>query len=95
MGAPPDLERGVVPLGPPVLRSLLSFDMGLLLLAAALDLRCVVALITSYFSLFVVMINGIVSLISVSNLSLLVYRNVTHFCANFVCFNFTKFIDEL
>ena len=59
--APPDLERGVFPLGPPALHSLHSFDMGLLLLAAALDLRFVVALITSYFSLFVVMVNGIVS----------------------------------
>ena len=39
--APPDLERGVAPLGP--LRSRRSLEVGLLLLAAAPDLGRVVA----------------------------------------------------
>ena len=36
--------------------------------------------IPKYFILFDAMVNGIVSLISLSNLSLLVYRNETDFC---------------
>ena len=36
---PPDLERGVAPLGPPAPRSHHSLDVGLLLSAAAPDLR--------------------------------------------------------
>ena len=38
MAVPPDLERGVAPLGPPRPRSRCSLDMGLLLSAAAPDL---------------------------------------------------------
>ena len=34
-----------------------------------------------YFILYDVVVNGIVSLISLSHLSLLLYRNVTNFCA--------------
>ena len=37
--------------------------------------------IPRYFTLFDVMVNGIVSLISFSDLSLLVYRNARDFCA--------------
>ena len=40
------------------------------------------------------MVNEIVSQISLSDLSLLVHRNATGFCINFVTCNFTKFIDE-
>ena len=36
--------------------------------------------IPRYFILFDAMINGIVSLVSLSDLSLLVYRNATDFC---------------
>ena len=36
--------------------------------------------ISGYFILFNAMVNGIVSLISLSYLSLLVYRNATYFC---------------
>ena len=36
--------------------------------------------IPSYFVLFVAVVNGIVSLISLSDLSLLVYRNVIYLC---------------
>ena len=35
-------------------------------------------------------INGIVSLISLSDISLLVYKNARNFCLNFVSCNFTK-----
>ena len=52
-----------------------------------------VRLIFSYFILFEAMVYGIVSLISLPDSSLLVYRNTTGF--NFVSCNFTKFIDEL
>ena len=37
--APPDLERGIAPLGPPALRSHRSLEVGLLLLAAVPGLR--------------------------------------------------------
>ena len=39
--------------------------------------------ILRYFILFVEMVNGIVSLISLSALSLLEYRNARHFCGDF------------
>ena len=54
-----------------------------------------------YFIIFDAIVNGIVSLISLSDSPLLVYGNATDFCIlfciyiNFVSFNFTKFIDEL
>ena len=52
--------------------------------------------IPRYFILFVAKVNGIVSLISLSYLSLLVYRNARDFCIfNFVSCDFTKFIDQL
>ena len=38
--------------------------------------------IPKYFILFVTMVNGIVSLISLSIISLLVYRNARDFCAH-------------
>ena len=44
---------------------------------------------------FDVMVNKIVSLMSPSVLSSLVYRNVRDFCINFVSCNFTDFIDTL
>ena len=37
--------------------------------------------IPKYFILFVAVVNGIVSLISFSDLPLLLYRNARHFCA--------------
>ena len=40
------------------------------------------------------MVNGMVSLISLSDLSLLVYRNVSDLCINFGAYNFAKFTDE-
>ena len=39
------------------------------------------------------MVNGIVSLISLSELVLLVYRNARNLCINFVSCNFTGFSD--
>ena len=39
--------------------------------------------ISKYFILFIVMVNGIVSLISLSVFSLLVYRNARDFCVIF------------
>ena len=51
--------------------------------------------IPSYLILFHVMVNGIVSLISLSDLLLLVYRNARDFCGiNFVSCNFIKFIND-
>ena len=40
----------------------------------------ILLLIPKYFILFVAMVNGIVSLISLSIFSLLVYRNARNFC---------------
>jgi len=51
--------------------------------------------ILRYFILFDVIVNGIVSLISLLDLSLLAYRNGQFMCINFVSCNFAKFIDEL
>ena len=48
-----------------------------------------------YFIIFDVMVNGLVSLISLSD-RLLVYMNTRDFCVLiFYSANFTKFIDEL
>ena len=41
-------------------------------------------LIPKYFILFLAMLNGIVSLISFSTFSLLVYRNARHLCVDFI-----------
>ena len=46
--APPDLECGVAPLGPPALGSSRSLEVGLLLSAAAPDFGRVVALLVPY-----------------------------------------------
>ena len=52
--------------------------------------------IPRFFILFVAVVSGIVSLISLSDLSLLEYRNAKRFLGiNFVSCNFTEFIDEL
>ena len=51
--------------------------------------------IPRYFILFVAIVNDIVSLISLSDLSLLVYQNARNICFNFVSCNFSKFTDEL
>jgi len=57
-------------------------------------LTSMLSLIPRFFILFDAMINEIVSLISLSDLSLLVYRNATYFCVNFVFYNFTEVINE-
>ena len=49
--------------------------------------------IPKYFILFVAMVNEIVSLISLTIFSLLVYRNARDFCVNFISCSFTIFID--
>ena len=54
-----------------------------------------VRFIPRYFILSDGMVNGIVSLISPSDLSLLVYRNAVDFCINFVSYDSAKFMDEL
>ena len=48
--------------------------------------------IPKYFILFITMVNGIVSLISPSVFSLLVYRDARDFCVNFISCNFIIFI---
>ena len=42
------------------------------------------------------MVNGIISLVSLYNISLLVYRIATYLCINFASCNFTEFskVDE-
>ena len=50
--------------------------------------------IPRYFVRFDVMVNGTVPLISLSDLLLLVYRNKTDYCVNFVFFKFTEIINE-
>ena len=51
--------------------------------------------ILKYFILFDAMTDGIVSLISLSDLSLLVYINVRElFCVDFVSCKFTEFLDD-
>ena len=49
--------------------------------------------IPKYFILFVAMVNGIVSLISLSVFSLLVYRKARDLCVNFISCNFSIFVD--
>ena len=52
--------------------------------------------IPRYFAVFDAVAKSIVSLISLPDCSLLVYRNAREFlCINFVSCNFTRFIDEL
>ena len=51
--------------------------------------------IPRYFILFYAMINGIVSLISLSDLLLLVSRDETDFCVLILYPETTKFIDEV
>ena len=46
-----------------------------------------------YFILFIAMVNGIDSLISLSDFLLLVYRNESDFCIDFVSRIFAKFTD--
>ena len=57
----PDLQCGIDSLGPPVPAQPPLLGRGVGPPAAAPDLGRVVALIASYFSLFVVLVNGIVS----------------------------------
>ena len=51
--------------------------------------------IPRYFILFDMVLNGIVSLISLSCHSFLVYKNARDLCINFVSYKFTEFIDAL
>ena len=51
--------------------------------------------ITRYLILFVAMVNGIDSLISLSDFSLLVYIIASDFYSDFVSYNFAKFTDYL
>ena len=51
--------------------------------------------IPKYFILFDAMVNGIVSLISLSDYLLLVYRNAVNFCVLILYPVTAKFIDEL
>ena len=51
-------------------------------------------MIKSIGILFVTIVNGIVSLISLSDFLLLVYKNARDVCVLiFISYNFTKFID--
>ena len=49
--------------------------------------------IPRYLILFVAMVNGVDSLISFSDFSLLIYTNTSNFCIDFVSYNFSKFTD--
>ena len=49
--------------------------------------------IPKYLILFVAMVNGIDSFISLSDFSLLEYRNASDFCIDFVSCNFAKFTN--
>ena len=51
--------------------------------------------IPRYFILFVAVVNGIDSCISLSDISLLVYRNISNFCIDFVSYHFVKFTEYL
>ena len=60
--------------------SLISFRVFYSFLSTSL-FPPLVMFIPRHFTLFIVVVNGIVSLISLSHFSLLVYRNVRDFCA--------------
>ena len=56
------------------------------------SLISLVRFIPRLFTLFDAIVHGIAFLISLSGSTLLMYRNATDFCINFVSYNFTKFI---
>ena len=95
----PPLAGGFLTTVPPGKPLFVSFSNSFISVLQFSEYRSFASLgrfIPRYFIPFDLRVNGVFSLISLSDLSFLVYRNANRvLCINFVSCNLTEFIDEL